>query len=381
MMFRRSAPAILVATIIMSLSATLAVGHRISGHLEEGYDADEFRLIGEITAAQLTKTELQALSAAEFIVALPAVRASFAAHQQDKLLAAVADPFNVLKQKYGVTQGLFHTAPATTFLRLHKPEYSGDDQSGWRLMVVDAIRSASPRKGIDIGTTGVGIFGTAPVISSDGKVIGSFSVGQGFDSLLDEIKMNFGLEAAAYFNEDKLRETATDINPEMLAEHNRVGSFIKIYATHPTLMGSLVTDDDIEVTEAEHYLRTVNGKTYGVLLEPLYGPAKTQIGVLATVKEFTEDRAAFKKAFINQLWVDLAGGVFIIAMMLLVLKGMVLRPLAVLGQHLKALAGDEAGAVDKLDPDDRWCEEISDAIRYADQVHRRASPPSQRGEG
>src|SRR5699024_4728903 len=35
--------------------------------------------------------------------------------------------FTHLQQEYGVAQFQFHTAPATSFLRLHKPEHYGDD--------------------------------------------------------------------------------------------------------------------------------------------------------------------------------------------------------------------------------------------------------------
>ena len=56
--------------------------------------------------------------------------------------------FAELKSAYGVEQFQFHTAPATSFLRVHQPEKFGDDLSGFRKTVVEANATNKPVLGL-----------------------------------------------------------------------------------------------------------------------------------------------------------------------------------------------------------------------------------------
>lgn len=371
MAFRRSSPAILVLATISAMAILLTIQTRISDHLVETYDRGQFALIGDITATALRQTEASALMIAETISSGPEVQQAFLAGDRKELLSLTKGDFSVLHEQHGISQAQFHTAPATSFLRLHKPADYGDDQSEFRYMVVDAIKTASPRHGIEMTRAGVDIFATVPVFGPSKQVVGSFEIGVELEGVLDDIKMDHGLEVAAYFNEEKLRTVATSERPEIFSEENRVGSYLSIYATHPELFRALVTDQDIAVVEDTQYIRDYAGKSYGVLLQPVFNMAHVQIGIIAAIKEFTEDRVAFKTGFIYEAFASVSVGVVLISIMLLVLNGMILRPMSILRERLAARLDGSELPEEQLDPKARWAAEIADVLRYTDHLEAR----------
>jgi methyl-accepting chemotaxis protein len=379
MTFRKTAPTILVLSVIASMIALLAVQTRISDQLVATYDTGEFSLIGDITATAFRHAQATALMEAETIASNPDVQKAFVAGDRAALLSLTQDDFAVLHERHGISQAQFHVAPATSFLRLHKPEDFGDDQSDFRFMVVDAMKTASPRQGVEITRAGVDIFATVPVFNPEHKVAGSFEVGVELEGILDDIKMDHQLEVAVYINEEKLRTIATKERPEVFSESNRLGSFLRVYATHPALIKELVTADDVSVAEDAHYIRDVAGKSYGVMLQPIFNQAHVQIGVIAAVKEFTEDRIAFKTAFIYEALASISISIFLIALVLLVLNGMILRPLDVLRNRLKAYSEGQDLPEEKLELKARWAHEISDVIRYTDALERRLDQKNEAG--
>ena len=379
MTFRKSAPAILIISVIVAMTALLAVQTRLSDHLVETYDTGEFDLIGDITATAFRHAQATALTAAETVASNPDVQKAFIAGNRDELLSLTQNDFSVLHDRHGISQAQFHVAPAKSFLRLHKPEDFGDDQSEFRYMVVDAVKTGSPRQGVEITRAGVDIFATVPVIDADKKTVGSFEVGVELEGVLDDIKMDHQLEVAVYINEEKLRKIATKERPEVFSEENRVGPYLKVYATHPALIKELVKADDVSIAEDSHYIRDEAGKSYGVLLQPIFNQAHVQIGVIAAVKEFTADRAAFKTAFIYEALASISIGIILISIVLLVLNGMVLRPLDVLRSRLKARLEGKELPEERLDLEARWANEISDVIRYTDALESRLDQKNEAG--
>ena len=379
MSFRKTAPTILVLSVIAAMIALLTIQTRISDHLVATYDTGEFALIGDITATSFRHAQMTALMEAETIASSPDVQKAFISGNREELLSLTQEDFTVLHDRHGISQAQFHTAPATGFLRLHKPDEFGDDQSEFRYMVVDAIKTASPRQGVEITRAGVDIFATVPIFNPDHKVAGSFEVGLELEGILDDIKMDHQLEVAVFVNEEKLRKIATKERPEVFSEENRVGSYLKVYATHPALIKELVSADDVSIAEDAHYIRDIAGKSYGVLLQPIFNQAHVQIGVIAAVKEFTEDRVAFKKAFIYEALASISVSIILIAIILLVMNGMLLRPMAVLRNRLKARVDGQDLPDEKLDIDARWADEISDVIRYTDDLEHRLDQKSEAG--
>jgi methyl-accepting chemotaxis protein len=93
-----------------------------------------------------------------------------------------------------MAQFQFHAPPATSFLRLHKPEQFGDDLSGFRMTVVEANRSLKPVIGLEGGVAGFGVRAVVP-LTYEGQPVGTVEFGTGVDDqLILPLKQRYGLD-------------------------------------------------------------------------------------------------------------------------------------------------------------------------------------------
>ena len=71
------------------------------------------------------------------------------------------------------------SAPATSFLRVHKPQKFGDDLSGFRKTVVATNTQKTTIMGLERGRAGIGVRGVVP-IAHEGSHVGSIEFGLSF---------------------------------------------------------------------------------------------------------------------------------------------------------------------------------------------------------
>jgi len=119
-------------------------------------------------------------SLARLVAAQPSVQAAFAAHDREALAREFLPPFRDLAKFAGVSQFQFHLPPATSFLRLHRPEKFGDDLSSLRATVMEGNAQRHMVQGLETGREGLGIRSVAPV-EKDGIHIGTVEFGMKFD--------------------------------------------------------------------------------------------------------------------------------------------------------------------------------------------------------
>lgn len=345
MTFRTSAAAVLIAAVVVVIAVVSIISNTISHRMAASFEDAQFALMGEILQSKLRGAEGKAIAAAEMIAAMPAVKKAFAARDRAALLAATQAAFSVQKEKYGISQGQFHLPPAVSFLRLHNPAKFGDDQAAYRNLVVEVNRTGEIRKGVEITTSGIGIFGTLPVAGDSGGPAGSFEMAYEFGPLLDELKNAYGFELALFVEEKALRETATSLGSEVFDDQNRFGDHINFYSTHTALLRSLVAGGDLAIREESRQLRESAGVSYGVLLVPVYNYAKKQIGVAALASDFSALRSADRQALVWQALLGILATIALVGVILTVIRGMLLQPLSVLGKQIDAAAGGEDTAI------------------------------------
>lgn len=110
--------------------------------------------------------------------------------EREQLAEALVPVFKVMKKDFHARQFQYHTPPATSFLRLHKPEKFGDDLSSFRKTVVATNNLKENVVGLEKGVAGLGIRGISPVYSA-GKHIGSVEFGMSFGQpFLKNLKKN-----------------------------------------------------------------------------------------------------------------------------------------------------------------------------------------------
>lgn len=356
MTFKKSAPTVSIAAVVLVLVLTAVATQRLFSGLIAQTEADRLGLMRSVATKTLADAEDKALADAEIYARLEGVRRAMKSGDREALYADVGDSFRVQKERFGVRQAAIAVPPATMFLRLHSPKDGiGEDLSAYRPMIVEANERRQPIKGVSISRSGASIVGVAPITDSEGAHLGTIEFGLDYGPIIDGIKSAYGLDAAIFFNEALLREISTHLAGDVLTEANRVGPYVRFYTTHTERMAALVSDRDLASTASQDYVREAFGVPYGVVLLPVKDHAGTTIGMFAVSGDFTSSRATASRMVVWQGFMVLVGSVLCAGVILVSVRGLLTRPAELLARRLEALAGgdrsqpfDSAGLPEEL---------------------------------
>ncbi len=185
--------------VVSSFLTTLAVGYvsneyasslvRQAAQTELDSRLDQFQ---DMTSA----VAVQAEALAQALAVTPGMSAAMAAGDRSHLLELSAPVMASMSKSYGVEQIQFHLPPATSFLRLHQPDKYGDDLSQIRPMVVEANKTVSPKRGLEMGRSGLSVRGVVPV-RDQGRHIGTVEYGLTFGAgFFDSFKKYAAVDVA-----------------------------------------------------------------------------------------------------------------------------------------------------------------------------------------
>ncbi len=134
----------------------------------------------------------------------------------------------------------FHLPPATSFLRVWKPEKFGDDLRGFRKTIVETLSSGKPVKGIEAGRVGLAIRGVVPIFwEGDDKPVGSVEVAVSLGAVAKNIANITGEQNALYALE-KVKASASSSNLK------RIGQFKVLMESDNQEFSSLVDEALLE---------------------------------------------------------------------------------------------------------------------------------------
>ncbi|OQX13386.1 MAG: methyl-accepting chemotaxis protein [Desulfobulbaceae bacterium A2] len=151
------------------------------------------------------------------IANIPLVQEKFAQGERGFLSELFLPGFQTLAKDYGIEQFQFHTPPATSFFRVHKPEKFGDDMTSFRHTVLATNATQKPTRGLEGGVAGLGARGMVPV-QHNGKHIGSVEFGMSFGQpFLDGFKAQNGVESGLHIlDRDSFKTMAATYGKEPL---------------------------------------------------------------------------------------------------------------------------------------------------------------------
>ncbi|MCE0494772.1 methyl-accepting chemotaxis protein [Vibrio salinus] len=178
----------------------------------------ELKVLYNIALARIESNGNLATGLAKVISLTPGIQRSFANRDRKSLAKLTVPMFKTLEQEYGVRQFQFHTPPATSFFRAHKPAKFGDDLTPFRKTVVKANQSKKTIMGLEKGIAGIGIRGIVPV-NYQHNHLGSVEFGMSFDqTFFDQFKHTFGVDINLYtFNSGKINTFASTTGGVMLS--------------------------------------------------------------------------------------------------------------------------------------------------------------------
>lgn len=199
----------LAVIVPIMLSKLNALGsdaeHRELSKLYQSLQAD---IAGEGKTSEVVST---------LLANIPDLQKAMADGDRARIDAMLVPAFKVLKKDYGARQMQFHTPPATSFFRVHKPPKFGDDLSSFRHTVVQVNKDGKAVRGLERGVAGIGIRGVVPVFYQ-GKQIGSVELGTSFGKpFLEQFKRRYAVDVGLWLPDgDKFKTFASTFGEDSL---------------------------------------------------------------------------------------------------------------------------------------------------------------------
>ena len=231
---------ILTMSMLLVLTATvfLSEGLSIMQHMVEQRERDQLNEYLLAINDKLTSEQRLAAAMAALVAEMPVAQQALANDDREELLRMFRQSFLRLKQDFGVQQFQFHTPPAISYVRIHKPEKFGDDLSEIRPTIVFTNQTRQLVQGVDVGPFGLGIRGLTPVLH-EGQHLGSVEFGMSFgQSFFDDMKQKYGIDVSLQlFRDQELESFAStlkqpiEIEPQDIAKV-KAGENSLQYLTH-----------------------------------------------------------------------------------------------------------------------------------------------------
>ncbi len=160
---------------------------------------------------------VKAKTLSALVAGIPLVQEKFHAGDRKGLADMFLPGFKTLNEKYDVAQFQFLYPPATSFLRVHKPEKFGDDLTNMRHSIVAANKIRQALSGIENGVAGLGIRGVVPVKYA-GKHVGVVEFGLGFGQpFFENFKKQNGVDVALHLRAgERFKTIATTMGDKPL---------------------------------------------------------------------------------------------------------------------------------------------------------------------
>ncbi|OYU46263.1 MAG: hypothetical protein CFE44_03020 [Burkholderiales bacterium PBB4] len=316
------------------IGAVTIVTAAISGWSSYGSTKDiiEKAKQGELRdTATLIQNDLQeqatkAAARASMVVSLPSIQEAFRKGDREQLAQRLVPAFLIQRDKFGIREGQFHLAPATSFLRIYDVTAGhGEDLSSFRDMVLATNRKGEAQKGIEIGRRGLSIRGI-DVVKDEKGPIGSFEVGLSFSPILENLKKNAGFEAGVFVDAQKMADIATLLpKPD---NERMVGAYQNVEATNWKIVRPMVTADILnEAKDVLSRIKVVDGVDYGMVAVPLLDFKGTRIGAVVAVKSFEEYQSMQSAALVRSVAFALLQAIILGGAMLILINVLFIRPM------------------------------------------------------
>ena len=319
----------IIGVVVLAVVLTLVV---VMNALDTMADRAEQRELNDLAGQLLDRLDQEAARAtamAETVARIPDVQEALANRDRDRLAAMTVPGFEALSTEYGVRQYQFHTPPATSFLRVHRPERFDDDLSGFRHTVVDTNNNQAPISGLEEGVLGLGIRGVVP-IAFEGEHVGSVEFGLSFgDPFFEQFTAELGAPVALYLRDD--------------GRFSRFGGTIEADATFSAAEMRRVLD-------GEHLVRNV---TYqGTPMAAIARPVRDFSGDAVGVLELKVDRSTYVAMTRNATGTVVMVGVIAVvlgALLAWFLTRSIVRPLRQTVARLDDIASGEGDLTRQLE--------------------------------
>lgn len=145
--------ALLFVGVITVFTAALSAwsSYATNNAIIESAKQKELRGTATLIQNDLQEQASKAAARASIVVNLPSIQEAFRKGDREQIAQRLLPSFLIQRDKYGVREGQFHLAPATSFLRIYDVTAGhGEDLSAFREMVLATNRKQEPQKALKL---------------------------------------------------------------------------------------------------------------------------------------------------------------------------------------------------------------------------------------
>jgi len=323
------------------------VGARVAGgifesNLEEAAHST-LQLAADAFAAH-ERSEVEKLTATlDILLADDHLREAFVARDREKLLALAAPTFQAMSERDRITHWYFiEPEPArTVFLRVHRPELSGDRVD--RVTLQRAIETRDVGAGKELGQTAFALRVVRPWVH-DGKLLGYVELAEEIDQFLGALKSRTGDEYGLLVKKKFLDEKAWArvLGPRANTWNDRPD--VVVVDTTTFTEGIIDYSGEIEQIPDRgealgEALRNERAFIRGIF--PLRDAAGRKVGGLFVLHDFTRHHTALRAGILQAFLVLLALAALTAGLVAFLVHRLVFARLARLRTELEDRAGRE----------------------------------------
>ena len=309
---------------ILSYRTTLG---NTSKNLEEELKANIVQARDTISIEKAEQLRLLAHT----VAGMPSIQDNLMFQSRDDLHTVAAPLYEGLKKIIDLNVFHFHLPPATSFLRLQKPEKFGDDLSSFRNSVVQVNKVLQDAVGIENGVAGLSIRAVVPVKYLNKKHAGSVEFGAPLnDRLLEQIKATIHDDLSVIVPDgDGFKYQAKTQNITIPDNENQ-------------FLAEAMHADDITMQRVSK-----DGRELMTAYMPILDYSGNSVGILAIPRDISAVLAAAKRAALISLGIGLVALVVIQFFVYFLFTRLVDRPIKSLNGLLESASrGDLSREVD-----------------------------------
>jgi len=282
---------------------------------------------------------------AQLIAALPEIPGMISSCDRDRLLELLRDGYDIQHRHFGISVEQLNRIDGSVLLRLHNPSFFGDNVADTGEMVVTAHTTGEAQSGVEIGTSGLRVRGVAPVTDA-GKIVGSIEFGIDMAPLLTALKAHTNADYAVLVDDRLFRSLATRAKIED-DDNFKVFNGLRIDSTTDLpLISKLAQFANLSIAKDRRYGEVeVDNVLYGSVTVPLVDYSGKAIGTIFAARSFEADQHQMRRNLVQMISMVAAGTVLMVAIILIVFNGMVLRPVTQLAGVARAWAEGKDAAL------------------------------------
>ncbi|MCB0747108.1 MAG: PAS domain-containing protein, partial [Ignavibacteriae bacterium] len=231
---------------------------------------------------------------------------------------------NKLQKEHDVVQLQFHTPPAKSFLRLHKPEKFGDDLSSFRETVVSANLNKKIVSGIEVGRGGPGLRVVFPV-AKNGNHIGTVEFGLGIGNIINGINRALKIDYAIGIKKEVFEKAKRFEDKQSDVTNSNVIFYEFSDASLKQMIAKKSLNSEIQKFES-------NDKNFASYSFPITDYANNEVGFIVLYRDITKNVNAMYSSLLFSILIILGLSTMVSTALAWLMRTKVVKPIEVMSE-------------------------------------------------